>query len=79
MQPHAESWLGLNGHVSFHFARMKKTECRLEDLDVEPAGGQKIYAQTIGAGGMEDIYRARDEVLDRDVAMKVLPPRMNCS
>jgi serine/threonine protein kinase len=27
----------------------------------------------LGAGGIEEVYRARDSKLDRDVAIKVLP------
>src|SRR5437762_7676483 len=46
-------------------------------LDAGTMLGPYEIAAPIGAGGMGEVYRARDTRLHRDVAVKVLPPAVS--
>jgi serine/threonine protein kinase len=41
-------------------------------MAIERLGHNRLL-ERIGAGGMGEVYRAREERLDRDVAIKILP------
>jgi serine/threonine protein kinase len=45
-------------------------------LDAGSRLGSFVILAPLGVGGMGEVYRARDEGLDRDVAIKVLPERL---
>lgn len=54
-----------------------------EDANLKPAAGSYLgpyeIVSAIGAGGMGEVYRARDKRLERTVAIKVLAPNLSAN
>jgi serine/threonine-protein kinase len=53
-------------------AHLDRAEAKKDPLIGQMVGGRFLVVKKIGSGGMGSVYRARQEGMDRDVAIKVL-------
>src|SRR5438046_2568849 len=60
-------------NASLRSCTLRRYNSRVSLAPRDRLGPYEIVAP-IGAGGMGEVYRARDTRLDRDVAIKILPP-----
>lgn len=67
--PKCGSMLDVNGLDAFTVVQCPSCSC---EFPVPARFGQFMLLQQLGAGGMGGVYRARDEALNREVAIKVM-------
>jgi serine/threonine protein kinase/WD40 repeat protein len=69
-EPHAERFMRTPAVALAEPGVLSAADCTLAG----PRFGAYAIRDRIGVGGMGEVYRAHDETLGRDVAIKVLPP-----